>query len=729
VPLTLLIASALALSVSDPAAARTTHKRNHTFSGRLELFHTDPRSGGPDTYTYELKSGRGRHYVLRFARRVHPPLPGSRVTLRGRRRGRRILVKRILSVSAHSASLSSPNRKLAVILLNFQDNRSETYTPEEVRQIVWTNPDSIRAYFSESSFGQLQLDSVSNPEGDVYGYYTIPYKESEGCAPQAWGEAAMAAARNAGVDLSGYTNIMFDWPEAGCPFSGAAEVGGSLSWINGELRDPDHLTAAHELGHNFGLRHAHSLICHDAAGNVVPYNPNQSYCHVEEYGDPYDVMGEDWHYEFNDYFKGVLGWWPSSAVQTVTASGTYLLQPDETDGEGIHVLRIRRPEGSAEQQYYYLEFRQPSLFDNWATRFKQPMSIEEGVAVRLAGDFSSETGSELLNMNPTTVPPSYSIFEWFAPLTAGATYTDPTSGVEIKTDSTTPAGASVSIAFPSTSRNPTPPAVSIAAPGGGTTVSGLVPITANASDSGGVASVALAVDGKTVATPTSSPYSASWNTTAVPNGTHTVTATAKDSAGATASSSITVTVANATVPSTNGSSDTTPPSAPSGVSALALSATQAAISWKPSSDNVGVTKYEVLRNGARVAVTASARLVDSGLIAGKSFSYQVRAYDAAGNASSPSSSVRLNTPPVKTTGALAGWATSSATGAPINGVKVTANLGGHSWSANTNAAGFYLIPNLAPGAYTVVAAAAGHAPEITSLTVVTGLATLAELAL
>jgi hypothetical protein len=631
-------------------------------------------------------------------------------------------------VSAHSASVASPNRKLAVILLNFLDNRSETYTPEAVRQIVWTNPDSIRAYFSESSFGQLQLGSVYNPEGDVYGYYTIPYKESEGCSPQAWGEAAMAAARNAGVDLSGYTNIMFDWPEAGCPFSGAAEVGGSLSWINGELRDTDHLTAAHELGHNFGLRHAHSLICHDAAGNVISYNPNQSYCHVEEYGDPYDVMGEDWHYEFNDYFKGALGWWPPSAVQTVTTPGAYLLQSDETDGEGIHVLRIKRPEGSAEQQYYYLEFRQPSLFDNWAIRFKQPMFIEEGVAIRLAGDFSTGTGSELLNMNPTTVPPSYSIFEWFAPLTAGETYTDPTSGVEIKTDSTSPAGATVSIAFPGAPTGPTPPAVSIAAPGGGATVSGLVPITATASDTRGVASVALAVDGRTVAIPTSSPYSTSWNTTAVPNGMHTVTATAKDSAGETASSSITVTVANGTVPSTSGGSDTTPPSAPTGMSGVALSATQAAISWKPSSDNVGVTKYEVLRNGARVAVTATTRLVDSGLTAGKSFGYQVRAYDAAGNVSSPSSTVKLNTPPARTTGALAGWATSSATGAPLSGVRVTANLGGHSWSANTNAAGFYLIPNLAPGAYAVIAAATGHTPQGTSLTVLSGLATLGELA-
>jgi fibronectin type 3 domain-containing protein len=92
----------------------------------------------------------------------------------------------------------------------------------------------------------------------------------------------------------------------------------------------------------------------------------------------------------------------------------------------------------------------------------------------------------------------------------------------------------------------TPPSVSITAPSAGATVSGTVAITANASDNGTVASVQFKVDNSNVGQPdTSSPYSVSWDTTGLANGTHTITALATDGAGNSApSTSVSVTVAN-----------------------------------------------------------------------------------------------------------------------------------------------------------------------------------------
>ena len=77
-------------------------------------------------------------------------------------------------------------------------------------------------------------------------------------------------------------------------------------------------------------------------------------------------------------------------------------------------------------------------------------------------------------------------------------------------------------------------------------MSGTVVVTAGVSDSAGIASVQFAVDGVNVSTPvTTSPYTYSWNTTAVSNGTHTLTALATDSVGNTATSGgVTVTVSN-----------------------------------------------------------------------------------------------------------------------------------------------------------------------------------------
>src|SRR5438046_2635804 len=67
----------------------------------------------------------------------------------------------------------------------------------------------------------------------------------------------------------------------------------------------------------------------------------------------------------------------------------------------------------------------------------------------------------------------------------------------------------------------TPPTVSITSPGNGATVSGTIAVTASASDNVGVAGVQFKLDGANLgAEDTSSPYGVSWNTTTVPNGSH-----------------------------------------------------------------------------------------------------------------------------------------------------------------------------------------------------------------
>jgi hypothetical protein len=96
----------------------------------------------------------------------------------------------------------------------------------------------------------------------------------------------------------------------------------------------------------------------------------------------------------------------------------------------------------------------------------------------------------------------------------------------------------------------TAPTVSLTAPAGGATVSGTVTVSATAGDNVGVAGVQFKLDGVNLGTEdTTSPYSVSWDTTAATNGSHTLTAEARDAAGNSApSSSVTVTVSNAPLP-------------------------------------------------------------------------------------------------------------------------------------------------------------------------------------
>jgi hypothetical protein len=90
----------------------------------------------------------------------------------------------------------------------------------------------------------------------------------------------------------------------------------------------------------------------------------------------------------------------------------------------------------------------------------------------------------------------------------------------------------------------TAPTVSVTAPVNGTTVTGNVKITANASDAAsGVASVTFFVDGVRLAAVTAAPYTTPWNTKKVTGGQHTLTAVAEDRTGHTTTSvAVTVTV-------------------------------------------------------------------------------------------------------------------------------------------------------------------------------------------
>src|SRR5205807_1812109 len=101
---------------------------------------------------------------------------------------------------------------------------------------------------------------------------------------------------------------------------------------------------------------------------------------------------------------------------------------------------------------------------------------------------------------------------------------------------------SVAVTIGKASANAIPPTDSITSPTSGSTVSGKITVSANASDNVGVVGVQFQLDGANLgAEATASPYSVSWNTTTASNASHTLTAIARDAAGnRTTSSSVAV---------------------------------------------------------------------------------------------------------------------------------------------------------------------------------------------
>jgi chitodextrinase/nitrogen fixation protein FixH len=97
--------------------------------------------------------------------------------------------------------------------------------------------------------------------------------------------------------------------------------------------------------------------------------------------------------------------------------------------------------------------------------------------------------------------------------------------------------------------------------------------------------------------------------------------------------------------------DTQPPTAPAGLAITASAPTQVSLGWTASTDNVGVTSYLVERcagagcgSFAQIGTSPAASFVDGTVAASTSYSYRVRATDAAGNRSGYSALASVTTP-------------------------------------------------------------------------------------
>jgi chitodextrinase len=96
-------------------------------------------------------------------------------------------------------------------------------------------------------------------------------------------------------------------------------------------------------------------------------------------------------------------------------------------------------------------------------------------------------------------------------------------------------------------------------------------------------------------------------------------------------------------PGSGGGTDTTAPSVPGTLRSTAVTSASVALAWNASTDNVGVTGYNVYRGGTQVGTATGTTYTDSGLSASTAYTYTVRARDAAGNLSGVSNSVTATT--------------------------------------------------------------------------------------
>lgn len=116
--------------------------------------------------------------------------------------------------------------------------------------------------------------------------------------------------------------------------------------------------------------------------------------------------------------------------------------------------------------------------------------------------------------------------------------------------------------------------------------------------------------------------------------------------------SVTATVSSATSDQTAGNNtaaatvtvnDTQAPTTPGAPTASGTTSTQTTLTWPASTDNVGVTGYQVISNGSQVASSTGTSVTVTGLTPNTTYFFNVRAVDAAGNLSGASQTVTVTT--------------------------------------------------------------------------------------
>lgn len=399
-----------ALYAAEPA-------RQEIHEGEVEVLHEDRDAGS--RYVYFLHTPTAR-LELRFASEAPALVSGDRIRAQGLRTNGVLALKSGASVQTLSSVLQNTfgPQKTLVILLNFAGNPVQPYTLSSAQSVVNTTSN----FDLENSFGQTSLDAT------VVGWYTVNFN-SASCDYNTIASLAEQAATANGVSLSSYPRRVYAFPQFNpCSWWGLGTVGGnpSRAWVNGsfQLR-----VLGHEMGHNLGLYHSHSLACASGA------------CTGSEYGDNWDIMGASAGH-FNAFQKERLGWLDYDImppITTVGADGVYWIARYETqdsDPKALKILKAIDP-ASGNRTYYYVEYRAQMGFDS---------GLSSAVVLHTGTEGGGNT-SNLWDLDQATTTSDWA-------LNLGQSYDDAVAGVNITLLSLDNTGASVSVTFVGGTSNP-----------------------------------------------------------------------------------------------------------------------------------------------------------------------------------------------------------------------------------------------------------------------------------
>ena len=382
-------------------------------------------------FHYELRTDDGETLRLRFAEPPEGLRTGDRIAVHGRARPVGFDVEEVERLANSRAPLLSPfsretlsawtvgAKRVLVVLLNFTNDASlNATTVANAQTLFFGTGSSVSRFYNEASYGLVTMT------GDV-ALVTATVAKPTTCDTGTIQAQGNARATAAGYNLGSYNFVLWVFPAIGaCGWNGLGYVGASGAWING-TGSMGLLVTAHELGHNFGVLHAHSYDC----GTVTIASFG---CTRSEYGDRFDVMGNSRAGHFNAQFKDSFGWLPAGSVRVHPGgTATYTIGALEAPGQSTYAVRIPT---SKSDRTYWIEWRDRAGFDAG-----EPATVVNGGLIRLAP--SAVGGTDLLDMKPPTAT-----FD-DAELDVGAAFTDPEIPLTITALSKTASSLTVQVDY------------------------------------------------------------------------------------------------------------------------------------------------------------------------------------------------------------------------------------------------------------------------------------------
>lgn len=604
------------VGASKPAAAVGGDASSTvTRTGVLHEKVADDFFDGTSTTRYSIRTSSGN--VTRLLPTTLEAETGEEVTVSGQMYGGELVgavepaggVSQPAVASAGSESLLRP-LKVAVLMVKFPGDPEQPWEAHQfMREAVFTAPNSANAFYQDETYGQMSFVGNLDPEGDIFGPYTVERGPEGSCHEEAWQAAGEEAAEADGFVPGAYDRVILLYTSQGCGYFGLAS--GQHVYLNGSYGAAP-TVVAHELGHTFGLDHASSFNCGWVA--IAPEND----CVIDEYGDPFDVMGSVRLRHSNGRSLELFGVLSPQNVEEVTQDGTYTISSALYPTDEPTLLKIPSNYGETNAaSWYYLEIRQQGgYFEHFAD------GSTTGVSIRVGSDLSTPRRTFLIDTTPKS---SNSEFE-DAPLSPGQTFDD--GDVRLTTLSAGNGTATVDVELgpgvdtaQADTHPPTRPSLNAFQVGSAVELN-----WTTSTDHIGVSRYALYRAGQLLGY-----FSSDTRTfldTTVSPGRQTYVVYAEDAAGnrSEPSPSPVITVV-----------DSQAPSSPPSLSAMENPDDHVQLQWQASSDDFGVSRYLVYRDGALIASTSptATGFLDSTAFTGQ-HTYVVYAEDASENRSGPS---------------------------------------------------------------------------------------------